>query len=261
MLVPVQGGVESLQKRNRSIQMQEAALSTVTLPSVFIFNVSQRAFPGRVGAGKTYNIPACKPGEDYSDPIELKSLILSEIDLADGGNNLGVVMNPALSGNVKFGNEYKRVIGVANDIVGTDSASPAVGLYTTNLEWLGVFATANEVPTKQELETARAKLRQRMDLVYAQGAELVANGGKVPVEDRAIYNEAAEILGRAPFWGNLDHTLARCPECQENIIGGANFCKHCQQAIDPASVAARAKKREKEAAKLLREEEEEGKSA
>jgi hypothetical protein len=255
MLVPVQGGVENLQKRNRQIHMQEAGLRSVKLPEIYIFNVSRREFPNRAAAGKTYTIKACKPGEKYSEPVVIKSIVLSEIDLADGGNNMGVVMNPGLSGVVEIGGEERHVIGVANDIIGMNSTSPALGLYTTNLEWWGVFATTNAKPTDEELELANSKLRQRMELVYSTGAEMVQSGQNIPMIDRPVYNEAAEVLGRAPFWGSNDHQLARCPECQENIIAGATFCKHCQQAIDPASVAVRAKRREKEAAKLLKEDE------
>ncbi len=255
MLVPVQGGVENLQKRNRQIQMQEAGLRTVKLPSIYIFNVSRREFRNRIGAGKNYTIPACQPGEEYSEALEIPNLVLSEIDLADGGNNMGVIMNPGLNGVVEIGGEERMVIGIANDIIGTNSTSPALGLYTTSLEWWGVFATLNKTPTKAELDQARSKLQQRMELVYATGAELVQAGKNVPMIDRPLYNEAAEILGRKPFWGTLEHTRAQCPECHEDIIGGATFCKHCQQAIDPASVAARAKKRAKEAEKLLKEEE------
>jgi hypothetical protein len=254
MLVPVQGGVENLQKRNRQIHMQEAGLRSVKLPEIYIFNISRREFPNRFAAGKTYTIPACKAGAKYSKPVVIKSIVLSEIDLADGGNNMGVVMNPGLSSVVDIGGEDRHVIGVANDIIGMNSTSPALGLYTTNLEWWGVFATTNVRPTDEELELANSKLRQRMELVYATGAEMVQAGQNVPMIDRPAYNEAAEVLGRAPFWGSNDHQLGQCPECGENIIAGAKFCKHCHQAIDPTSVATRAKKREQEAAILLKEE-------
>ena len=95
-----------------------------------------------------------------------------------------------------------------------------------------------------------------MELIYATGAEKVQAGESIAMMDRPRYNEAAMLLGRKPLWGNLDHTRASCPECHEDIIEGANFCKHCQQAIDPASVSARATKRKREAAKLLKDEEE-----
>lgn len=254
MLVPVQGGVENLQKRNRMIQMQEAGLRSVELPSIYIFNVGRHEWVG-IGAGTRYVIPACKPGESYSKPTPIKNLVLSEIDLADGGNNMGVVMNPALNGVVKIGDDERKVIGVVNDIIGTDSTSPAPSLYTTNGEWMGVFWSRSNPPEQPEIDEAKMKLKQRMELVYSQGAELVQAGTPVKPGDRVLYNEAADILGRPQFWGSIQHTLGQCPECHESIIGGANFCKHCQQAIDPASVAARAKKRQRDAEKLAKDEE------
>jgi hypothetical protein len=255
MLVPVQGGVANLQKRNRQIFEQQAALSTVAVPDVYIFNVGPREWRG-IGGGKLYVIPPCPKGQDYSDPVAISALCLSEIDHADGGNNLGVIIDAGMSGTRKVGDEVRHVIGVANDVIGTNSTAAALELTTTNGEWFGLFVTANEVPTEEELEAARGKLRQMMQLIYATGAEKVQAGEKVAMLDRPRYNEAAEYLGAKPLWGNLDHTRASCPECHEDIIEGANFCKHCQQAIDPASVAARATKRKREAAKLLKDEEE-----
>lgn len=254
MLVPVQGGVANLQKRNRQIHEQEAALATVTIPSVYIFNVGPRVWRG-VGGGKSYMIPACPKDRAYSEPVVISALCPSEIDLADGGNNMGVVIDAGMSGTRNVAGEVKHVIGVANDVIGTNSAAAALELNTTNGEWFGIFVTANTEPTDEELDAARSKLQQMMELIYATGSEKVQAGQSVPMVDRPRYNEAAILLGRKPLWGNLEHTKASCPECHEDIIEGANFCKHCQQAIDPASVAARAKKRQREAEKLLKEEE------
>lgn len=255
MLVPVQGGVANLQKRVRTIQQQEAALATVPIPSVYIFNVGPREWRNRFAAGRAYTIPACPKDAPYSPPLVVSTLCLSEIDLADGGNNMGVIMNPGLSGIMNVNGEPQKVVGVANDIIGTDSTAAALELNTTNLEWFGVFVSQNKIPTEDELLVARDKKRQMDQLIYATGAEKVHAGEKVAMIDRPRYNEAAAALGVKPLWGNLDHTRASCPECHEDIIEGAHYCKHCQQAIDPASVAARAKKRQREADKLMKDEE------
>lgn len=245
MLVPVAGGVAELQKRVRNIHQQEAALSTVAIPSVYIFNVGPREWRNRVAAGKGYTIPACPSGELYSEPVTIPTLCLSEIDLADGANNMGVVMNSGISETLELGGVPQHVIGVANDLIGCESTNSGLDLSTTNLEWFGVFVSRNEIPTDEELEEARGKLRQMMDLIYSKGAEFISQNIPVPMIDRKNYNEAAEYLGRKPLFGTQDHMLDRCPECKEAVIGGATFCKHCQQAIDPASVAARSKKRMK----------------
>jgi len=252
MLVPVQGGVAQLQKRNRTIHEAEANLALVDLPQVFIFNVGPREWRG-VGGGKEWKIPACPKGTRYSAPVALPMLCLSERDLADGGNNLDTVMDAALSGTRKIGKEVKHVMGVADDIIGKNSTSPSLDVHTTNGEWFGVFVSESEEPEEAEIEEAEAKLRQMMDLIYAQGSEKVQAGEKVSMMDRPRYNEAAAYLGRPPLWGSLDHTLDQCPECGEDIRRGANFCKHCHQAIDAGSIAARQKKREREASKLAKE--------
>lgn len=241
MLVPVQGGVASLNKRTRQIHNQSAMLRNVAIPSVFIFNVGPKEHRNRIGAGRSYNIPACPAGKSHSEPVEIKSLILSEIDIADGGGNMGVISDPGMSTNTESG----RMIGVANDIIGTDSTSQPLSLNTTNLEWFGVFATMNAVPTQEELDTARGKFVQMQKLIYDTGAEHVKQNHSVDSMDRKVYNEAASFLGVKQLWGDSDHSLGRCPECKEAINAEATYCKHCQQAIDPASVAGRAKKRAK----------------
>lgn len=250
MLVPVQGGVANLQKRIRSIHREQAMLATVPIPKLYIFNVSQKEFRNRAAAGTNWTIPACKPGQKYSKALEIPMLSLCEFDPATGANQMGTLQvfgeTRELDGEVQP--------GLANDIIGTNSTSPALSLYTTNLEWFGVFSSPSPLPTEEELALANQKLREYMDLVYATGAELVQAGKKVAMIDRPRYNEAALILGRKPLWGSLEHTRGNCPECKNDIIEGATYCQHCHQAIDSASVAARAKKRQRDAEKMLAEE-------
>ncbi len=250
MLVPVQGGVASLQKRNRQIFAQQAALSLVTIPSVYLFNVGPRVWKG-IGAGREWIVPACPKGARHSEPIAVPMLNLSEIDLADGGNNLGIVIDPAVTGVQKQGAEDRQVSGVIDDIIGRNSTSPALELYTTNGEWFGVFSSDSEEPSEEEIEEARGKLHQMAELVYQTGAEKVQAGEKVGMPDRKLYNWATLHLGLKPLWGNLAHTMSQCPECGEDIREGANVCKHCHMAIDEQSVKARAHKRALENAEIL----------
>jgi hypothetical protein len=250
MLVPVRGGIENLQKRNRPILAQQAALSTIAIPSVYIFNVGPRIWRG-VGGGKQWVIPACPEGQRYSDPVEVPMLNVSELDPADGANNMGVCIDAGLSGQQKIGGEFRQVAGVADDIIGRNSTSPALDLYTTNGEWFGVFVSKDAEPSEEELEAAEEKLREMMQLIYSSGAEKVQAGEKVLPNDRKRYNEAAEYLHQKPLWGNLDHTLDACPLCGEDIRQGAKICKHCQRPIDEASVRVFFLKQQKELEDLL----------
>lgn len=258
MLVPVKGGVTDLQKRNRTIHDQTAALELVELPNVFIYNVGPRDWKG-VGGGREWTVKACPEGRRYSEPTIVPMLVLSERDLADGGNNLDTVMDSAESGTRKVGGEVKTIMGVVDDIIGRRSTSPGLDILTTNGEWFGVFSSKNlnaagePEPTEEELVDAEDKLRQMADLIYAEGSEKIATAEQVRPIDRPRYNWAAMYLGKAPLWGNLDHKLDQCPECGEDIRAGAKVCKHCHLPIDEASVAARAKERQDAAEKVLGE--------
>lgn len=252
MLVPVQGGIAQLQKRNRTILEQEAALSTIAIPTIFIFNVGPRVWRG-VGGGKLWVIPACPKGARHSEGVAVPALVLSERDLADGGNNLDTVIDAALSGTRTVGNQQKQVMGVADDIIGVHSTSPGLDLNTTNGAWFGVFASQDENPSAAEIEQAQEKLGEMMQFIYAQGAEKVQAGEKVLMSDRRIYNEAAEYLHARPLWGNLDHTMDACPLCGEDIRKGARVCKHCNRAIDEASVQAFFLRQQRELEELMKE--------
>ena len=152
MLMPVRANAtEMLRKRNRTMPAMKAALGTVKVPPVYIFNVWTRTW----GEGK-YTIPACPEGEDHSEPLVIDGLVLSEYDLGDGGANMGTAVDAGMA--------------VAQDIIGVNSTSPALDLFTTNREWFGVFATTNEQPTKKEIAAARAKLVRMMELIYAKGS-------------------------------------------------------------------------------------------
>lgn len=258
MLVPVQGGVTNLQKRNRTIHQHRAMMKRVAIPKLYLYNVGPKEWKG-VGGGREWTIPACEPGERYSKPVPIDELVISERDLADGGNNLDTITDSALSGVMEIGGDEQVVPGVIDDIIGYNSTTPLLDINTTNGAWFGVFWSRNlnedeqPEPLEEEIDQAEDKLRQMAKLIYDTGAEAVQTGAKVAMMDRRRYNWAATFLGLKQLWGNLDHTLDQCPECGEDIRKGARLCKHCGLAIDQASVEARRVSREREAEKILGE--------
>jgi hypothetical protein len=258
----MQGTVANLQKRNRAYPLQLAALRNIPLPKIYIYSVGAEPWKG-VGGGKEYKINACPKGQRYSEPIEIPMLCLSEVDLADGGNNMGVVQDTALSGTLEVNGEGVFRSGVADDIIGINSGSADLSFYTTSGKWRGAFYSQSNPPLEEEVLAAEEALRQYNLLVYAEGAQRVEQKmaeNKDPVlrmKERQNFNRAAVALGYKPLYGEGEMRLGTCPECHEQIMEGANYCKHCQQAIDPATVSARAKKRQKEAAKLMKDDEQE----
>jgi len=258
MLVPIQGGIAELQRRVRSYPNDLAVFAGLPIPKVFIFNVGPDPWKG-VGANKEYTIPACPKGERYSKGIAIPLVVLSERDLADGGNNMGTVHDPALTAVREINGNPIQSTGVVDDIIGINSSSADLSLHTTNGKWRGVFFSMKEEPEEEEILLAEDCLRQYMLLVYSEGAQRIEQ--KMPenqdsvlrMKERKIFNNAASFLGYKPLYGEGELRLGSCPECGESVSEAANFCKHCHQAIDPASVAARAKKRDRENAKLMKE--------
>ena len=238
MLVPIHGdknAVTSLQlnKRNRTMPTMASALATVAAPPVYIFNIWKRPWDD---CG--YRIPACKQGKRYSAPLVIDALVLAEYDLGDGGGNMGTTVDPGMAvalsiiGATKDPTLKVVVDGEAEEVEEEVIGGIPGGLFTTNKEWFGVFATTNKTPTEQELQQADAKLRQMMQLIYDTGSELLQAGEKVDMLNRRNYNDAAKFLGRAPLWGNQEHTMDRCVFCKEPIVAGAVKCKHCGSRLD-----------------------------
>lgn len=234
MLVPVQGGADALQlnKRNRTMPTMRDALNTVKAPNIYIFNTWKRPWDE-----KGYRIPACKPGKEYSKPLVIDALVLAEYDLGDGGGNMGTTvdggMSVALSIIGAATDPTLRVVnGEAEEIVEEAVGGIPGGLFTTNKEWFGVFATQNEEPSAEELESARGKLSQMMQLIYDTGSELLQAGEKVDMLNRRNYNDAAKFLGRQALWGNNEHSMDHCVFCKEPIVAGAIKCRHCNSRLD-----------------------------
>lgn len=246
MLVPVHGdknAVTALQlnKRNRTMPTMRDALATVAAPPVYIFNVWHRPWGER-----PYRIPACKPGKPYSKPLVIDALVLAEYDLGDGGGNMGTTVDPGMAVALSIiGAQSAPVLRIAKkadedaeDVIEEiqDEVVGGIpgGLFTTNKEWFGVFATTNEMPSEEELARARGKLKQMQQLIYDTGSELLQAGEKVDMLNRRNYNDAAKFLGRAPLWGNQEHTMDRCVFCKEPIVAGAIKCRHCNSRLDTA---------------------------
>jgi hypothetical protein len=252
MLVPVHGDKNqvnalNLNKRNRTMPTMAAALKTVPSPPIYIFNVWIRPWGER-----PYRIPGCKPGKPYSKPLVIDALVLAEYDLGDGGGNMGTTVDPGMEvARSLIGIQSAPLLKVlkhdeddenAEDVIEeiTDELIGGIpgGLFTTDKSWFGVFATMNEVPKQDELELANRKLKQMMQLIYDTGSELLQAGEKVDMLNRRNYNDAAKFLGRAPLWGNQEHTMDRCVYCKEPIVAGARKCRHCGSRLDSKEAKA-----------------------
>lgn len=218
MLVPVSGNFDPSEVNRRRMAPIPKALrdqDPKKFPPVYIFNVGPRRHELPPNDRGSRFIEACPPGAKYSEPTVFRNIEMETYDLADGGGNMGRLDEDGTEKALALIHSY-------------DSLS----LETKNLQWFGVFVTENEVPTAKEIADAKAKLGRMMRLIYDRGSESVLQGVRVQEGDRAIYNEAATILGKAPLFGVADHTMDKCVYCLNSIIEGARICTHCGQRQD-----------------------------
>ena len=227
MLVPVAGNINpgELNRRRRAvISKQLLDQDPKRFPPIYIFNIFNREHQIKKGAWGTKLIPACAPGEAYSKPVVLKAIEIQEYDLADGAGNMSFITEDGMA--------------LAKDYIGSGSASPGLSLYSTNLEWYGVFASENEKPTSAELSEAKRKLTRMMQAIFADGKMLAMKGPNGLAQIGPNHNLAAQFLGIDPPWGGpiqAKGEVALCPECQEEIKPGAKICKHCHSRLDKKS--------------------------
>jgi hypothetical protein len=218
MLVPVKGNFDPSEVNRRRVPPIPKSLREQDpdrFPPVYIFNVGPRRHEFPPSEKGLRYLEACPAGKPYSKPLMLRCIEMEVYDLADGGGNMARLEEEGID----------KALALIHSGVG-------ISLDTPNLEWLGVFVSENETPTQKEIAEAKKKLMQYMRLVYDKGSELVQQGTRVDPIDRAIYNEAAQILGKSSMFGVDEHMMAKCAFCQESIVEGAVLCRHCGSRQD-----------------------------
>ena len=221
-LVPHVGSLEPSKMNRRQRPTIPALLQQddpAKFPPVYVFNTFNREHRVNMGGKGFKVVPACPPDKPFSEPLVLRSIEIEEYDLADGVGSMSFTAEDGLD--------------VARDVIGVRSTYAALGLYSTNLEWWGVFATLNNPPKKDELEEAKRKLTRMMRVIFENGKVLAASGPLGLASISPNHNIAAEFLGESKPW-TTSPEVARinCPECAEKIMPSAKVCIHCKAKLD-----------------------------
>ena len=216
-----QEALSHIQSQNvRKRQDWDARLETA-LPDKYIFNVYPKAWDVPLGGLGTFHIPACPEGKEHSEPLVVKGMTRDEYDLGDGQGRM--------SWNAIPGDK------LASAIVGLDSGSTALGTFTTNREWWGVFISDSKVPTEAQLAEARKKLTALMTIYLEQGDQLAAQGKLADIG--ANERKACQFLNQKRSWAQLPEKMDNCPGCGEPIKPG--IVKHsCGAILDMEKAAA-----------------------
>jgi len=226
MLVPVAGvpNPREMNRRNRAfIPTMLKDQDPAKFPPVYIFNTFNREHHMYCGSKGLKVIPACPAGQPYGQPLALRAIEVEEYDLADGAGNMSYWTDDGIE--------------VARDVIGVNSQGAAFGLYTTNLEWWGVFATVNAEPTKEELAGAKAKLTRMMQLIYENGKKLAAQGPAGLSQIGENHALAAAFLGVPAPWGTVQQAMDACPWCKNPVNQGAIKCPTCHEILDLEAAA------------------------
>ena len=97
--------------------------------------------------------------------------------------------------------------------------------------FLGVFVCAGNVPTEDELRSARARLEEfYRALVAAADREWERSHSFLFIHD--VQRRAVGHLGLNKEWYYQARETAECPGCSERVKPGVAVCKSCKAVLD-----------------------------
>lgn len=188
-------------------------------PKKYIFNIFNLEHTRSLGSLGIFHIPAVETHgsdrpqdwEPYSRPLVVPYLILEAWDRGGGQTSFS---------------PWQADVVVA-DILGMKEGHAA-----NDLRNYGVFVSDKEVPTKAELEKAKALLIKRMTEDLREGDKLWAGDVKSRNQVGHIHRRAARYLNQAREWDAALIAQASCPFCDNSIQPHALKCPHCSEILD-----------------------------
>jgi len=178
---------------------------------VYIFNLGPLEHRVEKGSVGTFRIPACEPGEPYSEPLVLPSVVLDSYFIE---------------------NEMKTH-SVSGEFMAQDIVHPTIGAnwsFGQNLDDLGVFWTKNKTPHEAELQ----KTRGRMEVTFRKlltMATSIETSGKLD-DITPLMRIAASYFGEDRQWNKIYVKLSDCPNCGEPAKAGI-ITHRCGYVFDP----------------------------
>lgn len=223
-------------KRNRiddgiAPELEEVAESMKK--RVRIFNVGPFAHPRPCGSAGIFYIPACPEDQEYIEMITPLYRTQKEIYPKTRHNGPKAL--------------YDSGKAYANEILGLGR-----GQHKSNsLVRVGVFVAAGDVPTKKELDDAKAQ-------IYAYASEQIALMDKIWDRDRKLaydmfrpetFGACARVLnltGKDKPWlaQGAPSDKVKCEWCQEPVDPSAPICANCKNPVNEEAYMAMMAKKE-----------------
>jgi len=193
-------------------------------------------------------VPACKEGEEYSDPLVLDGLTIERYPLRE--NRMDILMHKDSTG----WNDGHQMIGVGKHLPPSNS-KVKLGLFVTkgnpDFPPLSEKDRGDEAkrrwwlrerfrPTPAELQKARAALNQHLNVLVNQARSAAAQGQKAAEETirPEQHIRAAQMLGLDPqaerWMQNAVPEAARvkCMYCGVSVPDGVVKCPNCREILD-----------------------------
>lgn len=215
---------------------------------VAILSVGPWAQVIKAGTLGTKYVPACKEGEEYSDPLVLDGLTIEHYPLREG--KMDILMHKNATG----WNTAHQLIGVGAHLHPMNS-KVKYGLFVTkgnpDMPPLGAKDSANPEkqrwwlrerfrPTKDELAKAHAALNKRLNALVQEARSAAAQGQKA-MEDTIRPGQhilAAQMLGldpQAERWMQnavAEKARVKCDFCGVSMPDGVAKCPNCKEIVN-----------------------------
>ena len=192
--------------------------------TVYLHSISKRSFEQPHPIYRNVIIPACPKDKEYITFMRINHPIM--ITTVDPDNASGPP-------KYVFENAKRAALCVCNpSFVGTelntqrnpppDWAQIASG--ECNLTRQGVFASMNEVPTKEELAWAKENVVTYYKFRFEEANGLLRSDPKKLQEVLGLdHHMAAEMFGQDVDWHKIATPKIECPNCGEKIKEGIAF--------------------------------------
>jgi hypothetical protein len=178
---------------------------------IFIFNLSPLEWKIEKGSAGTFIIKGCDPGEPYSEPLILPSVVQDSYFIE---------------------NEMKTH-SVSGEFMAQDIIRPTIGAnwsFGQNLDDLGVFWTKNATPTEKEMGVARTKMEATFRKLLSIATSIETSGRLDDITP--LMRISASYFGEDRPWNRVYRKLSDCPGCGEPVKAGI-IKHHCGFVFDP----------------------------
>ena len=185
---------------------------------IYIFNVGPWDHHVMMGSWGDYYVPACASDKPYAPAPPIPGIYHEPIPVNEANFQME---------SIEGGYIADQILGVGKNLS-----------WNTSLVKLGVFKSSTPIPTKEELEEARANLHAEFTRLFEEAELAFAQGPKEfqqVVGDGMKHKLAARELGRADAQWVQSAVVGKrvaCPNCGEFSDPHVISCPKCTYIFD-----------------------------